>query len=153
MELFDEKDKQDIEEAMEKCKHYISKNATINVIEDSFNSITFNTHDMAAVATLVAAMKKILFYLPFLEHSDASKEQSSMDYYNQMKYWQDKAIQYRDLSSEMLYYITMHHDCPLENEGMFLDCEHRCNNDIETITTCWNQYFEKKVEEYNGKKN
>lgn len=151
MELFDDKEKEELEGALEKCKFYISKGATINVIESSFDAINFSTHDITAVATLTAAMKKVLYYLPFIEHSDSSKEKSSMDYYNQMRYWEDKAIYYRDMLGESLKYVAEFKDCPLENEDVDLDCERRCATDFGTLISCWEQYFKKKVEEYDEK--
>ena len=56
-------------------------------------------------------------------------------------YEQKKQI---DLMAE---YISNIQDCPLENCGVDLDCENRCNNDEEVIKQCWKMYFESKSKE------
>lgn len=56
-------------------------------------------------------------------------------------YEQKKQI---DLMAE---YINNIQDCPLENCGVDLDCENRCNNDEELIKQCWKMYFESKSKE------
>lgn len=53
----------------------------------------------------------------------------------------DKQI---DLMAE---YINNIQDCPLENCGVNLDCENRCNNDEKTIKQCWIKYFKKLAKE------
>lgn len=130
--------KEEIEEAIKTCSNYIKDGGTINVVHSSFDAINFSTHDMSAVATLVNAMKQVMYYLPFIEHSDSSKEKSSMDYYNQMRYWEDKATHYRDAASEMLEYIATNCDCPL-------NCDRPCNDSFDLKLECWNNYFEERV--------
>lgn len=51
----------------------------------------------------------------------------------------DKQI---DLMAE---YINNIQDCPLENCGVDLDCENRCDNNEELTKQCWKMYFESKV--------
>lgn len=50
----------------------------------------------------------------------------------------------------MAEYINNIQDCPLENCGVNLDCENRCNNDEKTIKQCWIKYFEKLAKESRG---
>lgn len=50
----------------------------------------------------------------------------------------------------MVEYINNIQDCPLENCGVNLDCENRCNNDEKTIKQCWIKYFEKLAKESRG---
>ena len=133
--------KEEIEEAIKTCSNYVKDGGTINIIHSSFDGINFSTHDMSAVATLVNAMKHVMFYLPFIEHSDSSKEKSSMDYYNQMRYWEDKAIHFRDVASEMLKYIAGNCDCPLGDEY----------NNFDYKLEYWNNYFEEKLSNENTK--
>lgn len=47
----------------------------------------------------------------------------------------------------MVEYINNIQDCPLENCGVDLDCENRCDNNEKLIEECWKIYFESKVEE------
>lgn len=54
-------------------------------------------------------------------------------------YEQKKQI---DLMAE---YINNIQDCPLENCGVDLDCENRCDNNEKLIEECWKIYFESKV--------
>lgn len=56
-------------------------------------------------------------------------------------YEQKKQI---DLMAE---YISNIQDCPLENCGVYLDCENRCNNNEKLTKECWKIYFEIKVKE------
>lgn len=47
--------------------------------------------------------------------------------------------------NEMAGYLHIIQDCPNENCGANIDCEHRCSDDDDTIIECWIKYFERKL--------
>lgn len=47
----------------------------------------------------------------------------------------------------MAEYINNIQDCPLENCGVDLDCENRCDNNEGLAKQCWKIYFENLAKE------
>ena len=93
------------------------------------------------------AIETLLQYIEELEKSDASKEQSSMNYYNKCKELEQENNKLNKMNDEMAEYMAIIRDCPNEDKGANLDCENRCSNNDSLYAECWKQYFEKKVEE------
>ncbi len=61
---------------------------------------------------------------------------------------QDLIIREKDKQIDLMgEYINNIQDCPLENCGINLDCENKCNNHDELIKQCWIKYFEKLAKE------
>ena len=61
---------------------------------------------------------------------------------------QDLIIREKDKQIDLMGdYINNIQDCPLENCGINLDCENKCNNHDELIKQCWIKYFEKLAKE------
>lgn len=61
---------------------------------------------------------------------------------------QDLIIREKDKQIDLMAeFINNIQDCPLENCGINLDCENKCNNDDEHIKQCWIKYFEKLAKE------
>ncbi|WP_304393230.1 hypothetical protein [uncultured Clostridium sp.] len=133
-----------LDNAIRQCDEFIKSGATIQLIRNDreYGGITFSSYDTSSIEYIVDTIKRDRSLIDKLKKSDADKEQSSMNYYNEYRntlndlYDRDKIIE------EMAYYISQFRDCPLENEGVDLDCESRCGNvDVE----CWKRYFYKKV--------
>ena len=61
---------------------------------------------------------------------------------------QDLIIREKDKQIDLMAeFINNIQDCPLENCGINLDCENKCNNHDELIKQCWIKYFEKLAKE------
>lgn len=67
-----------------------------------------------------------------------------LDRYYKLKKETEEKDKQIDLMGE---YINNIQDCPLENCGINLDCENKCNNHDELIKQCWIKYFEKLAKE------
>lgn len=135
----------EIEKAIKQCDYFINHRANIQVIDSRDGSIEMSSYDTTSLDIVNNALKESRFWLSKLIKSDGSKEESSIVYYNEMRYWKDRAIFYSKMMEEMLHYISNHMDCPLENEGFEADCENRCSNDEGNFIECWKYYFESKV--------
>lgn len=83
------------------------------------------------------------------ENEELRKGQNSL--MQSRKKWKDRYYKLKAKSKKiidlMAEYISNIQDCPLENCGVDLDCENRCDNDEEVIKQCWKIYFESKSKE------
>lgn len=81
------------------------------------------------------------------ENEELRKGQKSL--MQSRKKWKDRYYKLREKNRKiidlMAEYISNIQDCPLENCGVDLDCENRCDNNEKLIEECWKIYFESKV--------
>lgn len=83
-------------QAIETCKMFVNNNASIQVVRDDvvdsidLGDISFHSYDTSSIEYLLNKIRDDQILLKSLEKSDASKEQSSMTYYNAMKEYKDK---------------------------------------------------------------
>lgn len=83
-----------------------------------------------------------------IDERDKIKQEYDRDTHilqNQLDLANAKNIEKDKIIDLMIEYISNITDCPLENEGKYLDCERMC--DVRTNKECWKQYFENKAKE------
>ena len=94
-----ERDKEVVDEAISQCKMFIDNGASINVITGfDDGDIQFHQYDMSSIETIIDKLEEYRFYAKYLEMSDFSKEESSMNYYNDMKKYKDEINKYKEES-------------------------------------------------------
>lgn len=126
----------------------IEENNTIYV--DRLDEVKFTNLEFASVRMLreVQSLRRKLEKLQ-KENEELRKGQNSL--MQSRKKWKDRYYKLKAKSKKiidlMAEYISNIQDCPLENCGVDLDCENRCDNDEEVIKQCWKIYFESKSKE------
>lgn len=107
-----------LDDAIKQCDEFIKSGATIQVIKNDreYGGITFSSYDTSSIEYIVDTVKRDRSLVDKLKKSDASKEQSSMDYYNEYRNALNDVYDREKIIEEMAYYISQFRDCPLENE-------------------------------------
>lgn len=137
--------KEEIEKAKEILNKFINNEIQRDKLERDNRCGGWKIGDIYKYLELNPAIKTLLQYIDQLEKSDASKEQSSMDYYNKYKELKQENSNQNKIIDEMAKAINggilrKEQWCPL------LSKEKGCYKD-DTCLKCLKQYFEKKVEE------
>lgn len=109
-------------QAIETCKMFVNNNASIQVVRDDMvdsidlGGISFHSYDTSSIEYLLNKIRDDQILLKSLEKSDASKEQSSMTYYNAMKEYKDKFEFMRDVVDIMADFIVESMDNNFHNK-------------------------------------
>lgn len=94
--------KLDLEEAIEKCEMFIRNGSTIQLIDkDDDGCLQFHSYSTEPIEVLLDKFKEDELFINMLKKSDASKEQSSMNYYCEMKMYKDEMNKYRKIALSM----------------------------------------------------
>ena len=94
--------KLDLEEAVKKCEMFIRNGSTIQLIDkDDDGCLQFHSYSTEPIEVLLDKFKEDELLISMLKKSDASKEQSSMDYYCEMKMYKDEMNKYRKIALSM----------------------------------------------------
>lgn len=91
--------KLDLEEAIKKCEMFIRNGSTIQLIDkDDDGCLQFHSYSTESIEVLLDKFKEDELFINMLKKSDASKEQSSMNYYCEMKMYKDEMNKYRKIA-------------------------------------------------------
>ena len=98
-----------LDDAIKQCDEFIKSGATIQVIKNDreYGGITFSSYDTSSIEYIVDTVKRDRSLVDKLKKSDASKEQSSMDYYNEYRNALNDVYDREKIIEEMAYYITV----------------------------------------------
>ena len=97
--MMENNSKLDLEEAIEKCEMFIRNGSTIQLIDkDDDGCLQFHSYSTESIEVLLDKFKEDELFINMLKKSDASKEQSSMNYYCEMKMYKDEMNKYRKIA-------------------------------------------------------
>ena len=97
--MMENNSKLDLKEAIKKCEMFIRNGSTIQLIDkDDDGCLQFHSYSTESIEVLLDKFKEDELFINMLKKSDASKEQSSMNYYCEMKMYKDEMNKYRKIA-------------------------------------------------------
>lgn len=139
--MIDFDEAENLDKAIKDCEDLVNCSVLVKYVFDGHEQVQIPC-DKSSIQCLLDTIKRNIYLISKLNKSDASKEISSMNYYNNYRDVLNEVYDRDNIIREMAKYISQFRDCPLENEDTDLDCETKCTN---TDIDCWIQYFYKKA--------
>lgn len=96
--MMENNSKLDLKEAIKKCEMFIRSGSTIQLIDQDDGHLQLHSYSTEPIEVLLDKFKEDELLISMLKKSDASKEQSSMNYYCEMKMYKDEMNKYRKIA-------------------------------------------------------
>lgn len=138
---------EELEQAIKKCESYIRNNASITLTREVDDGIRFEQYNTSAIETVLYSLLELMQTKKLIMNSDRSKEISSMNYYNEMRVWKDRAKHYKNILDNVYEHIATSTECPFGSSVMNTEaCNHVdfsiCQQSKEKKLKCIKWYFE-----------